>query len=424
MVITKSPLTGFIACSNSGGFWGTELIRAGYAAIIVEGKAAKPTYVWIKDKEVELRDAGALWGKNSHDTTDELQKMVGDTSARVCCISQSGESLSKIAAVMNEKERAAGRSGVGAVMGSKNLKAVAICGSIGQAFTKENIGAYREVYDTLYNRVVNSKDMSKYHDIGTAVNVAPLSALKGLPTRNFSQGSFEGANLVSGELFAKEYLSQHTSCAHCQCGCIHLATLREEYKPWHYATSKVAYDYELIYALGTALSISSPQDILRLILEVERQGWDVISMGITLAWATEAYISGVITDRETGGLPLYFGNADGYLEMMRRCAAGEGEFFRDLELGCAKCSEKWGGKDFAIHYGGVEPAGYMTGENFVISSLLGVRHSHLDDSGYSIDQKILTKPQPVEEQVAQQVQEAQWRMILNSLAICLFARGV
>jgi aldehyde:ferredoxin oxidoreductase len=229
---------------------------------------------------------------------------------------------------------------------------------------------------------------------------------------------------VSGETFGGKYLSQHTACAHCQCGCIHLATLREEYKPWHYATSKVSYDYELIFALGSVLSLSCPEDILRLILMVEREGWDAISMGVTLAWATEAYLNGVIGDKETDGLPISFGDAECYLEMMRRCAAGKGEFFRDLEQGCAKCSAKWGGEDFAIHYGGVEPAGYMTGENFALSSLLGVRHSHLDDIGYSLDQKLLNKLQPVEEQVAQQVREAQWRMILNSLAVCLFARGI
>jgi len=426
VAVFKSPLSGELGESHAGGRLSMALRAANIDALVITGQALSPTYIVIENHKVVFESAQNIWGKSAL-AAERLIRDAEDSGGRklsVLRIGPAGERRSPMACVTVDGSRHFGRTGLGGVMGAKNLKAIAICGSVGHSFAKEKIAEYREVYDTIYNRVVNSKDMSKYHDIGTAVNVTPLSALKGLPTRNFSQGSFESAGLISGEAFAEEYLSQHTSCAHCQCGCIHLATLREEYKPWHYATSKVSYDYELIYALGSALSVSSPKDILRLILVVEREGWDVISMGLTLAWATEAYLNGAIGDKETGGLPLSFGDTECYLEMMRRCAAGEGEFFRDLEQGCARCAAKWGGEEFAIHYGGVEPGGYMTGENFAVTSLLGVRHSHLDDTGYGIDQKLLNKPQPVEEQVVQQVQEAQWRMILNSLVICLFARGV
>jgi len=426
IAVFKSPLSGELGESHAGGRMSMALRAADIDALVITGRAAQPTYLVIENHKVAFNSAKTFWGKSAT-STERLVRSAEETGGRalsVLRVGPAGERRSPIACVTVDGSRHFGRMGLGGVMGSKNLKAVAISGNIGQSFAKEEMAAYREVYDTLYDRVVRSKDMSKYHDVGTAINVVPLSKLKGLPTRNFSQGSFEGAELVSGETFGRKYLSQHTACTHCQCGCIHMATLREEFAPWHYATSKVSYDYELIYALGSVLSISSPEDVLRLILAVEREGWDVISMGVTLAWATEAYLNGVIGDTETDGLPLSFGDAECYLEMMRRCAAGEGEFFRDLEQGCAKSSAKWGGSGFAMHYGGVEPAGYMTGENFTISSLLGVRHSHLDDTGYSLDQKLLNKSQPVEEQVAQQVQEAQWRMILNSLAICLFARGI
>ena len=426
VAVFKSPLSGELGESHAGGRFAMALRAADIDALVITGVAPRPSYIVIDNHSVTFKPAKNIWGKSAFATERLIRDAEGSDGHKLSIlrIGPAGERKSPLACVTVDGSRHFGRTGLGGVMGAKNLKAMAICGSMGQTFAKEEITAYRKVYDTLYDRVVHSKDMSKYHDLGTAVNVIPLSVLKGLPTRNFSQGSFEGAELISGEAFAKDHLSQHTACAHCQCGCIHLATLREEYKPWHYATSKVSYDYELIYALGSALSISSPQDILRLILLVEREAWDVISMGLTLAWATEAYLNGVIGDKETGGLPLSFGDAECYLEMLRRCAAGEGEFFRDLELGCAKCAAKWGGEDFAIHYGGVEPGGYMTGENFAVTSLLGVRHSHLDDTGYSIDQKLLSQPQSVEEQVTQQVKEAQWRMILNSLVICLFARGV
>ena len=426
VALFKSPLSGELGESHAGGRLSMALREAVIDAVVITGRAARPTYLVIDNHSVTFKSAVTFWGSSATSCERILRESesVNRRKLSIVRIGPAGERMSPMACAVVDSSRHFGRTGLGGVMGSKNLKAIVVSGSGGWEFEKAEIKAYNEIYDVLYDRVVRSKDMSKYHDIGTAINIMPLSMINGLPTRNFSQGSFESAEQVSGETFAKDHLAQHMSCSHCQCGCVHVATLRKEFQQWHYYTAKVSYDYELIYALGTSLSISSPQDILRLILEVERQGWDAISMGITLAWATEAYISGVISDEDTGGLALRFGDADCYLEMMRRCAAGKGEFFRDLDLGCAKCSEKWGGKDFAIHYGGVEPAGYMTGENFVVSSLLGVRHSHLDDSGYSIDQKLLTKPQPVEEQVAQQVKEAQWRMILNSLVVCLFARGV
>ncbi|MDD2454635.1 MAG: aldehyde ferredoxin oxidoreductase C-terminal domain-containing protein, partial [Synergistaceae bacterium] len=149
-----------------------------------------------------------------------------------------------------------------------------------------------------------------------------------------------------------------------------------------------------------------------------------ISLGCTLAWATESFLRGTLSLEETGGLPLAFGDGAAYLEMLGRMAKGQGEFYRDLEKGCAFCARKYGGDEWAIQYGGVEPGGYMTGENFALTCMMGVRHSHLDDTGYSIDQKLLNADQPLEEQVRAQVKEAQWRMVLNSLMICLFARGV
>ena len=426
VALFKSPLSGELGESHAGGRIAMALRDANIDALVITGCAPSPTYIVIENHKVVFNSASTFWGSSATSAERIVRDAEGVKGRKVSVlrIGPAGERRSPMACVTVDGSRHFGRTGLGGVMGSKNLKAIALSGASGWPIEKENAKAYREVYDILYDRVVNSKEMKKYHDIGTASNVVPLSGLRGLPTRNFSQGSFEGAEHISGETFAKDYLTQHTACAHCQCGCIHMATLREEYEPWHYTTSKVSYDYELIYSLGSVLSLSSPEQVLRLILLVEKQGWDVISMGVTLAWATEAYMEGVVTDKETGGLPLAFGDAECYLEMMRRCSMGEGEFFRDLELGCAQCSAKWGGEEVAIQYGGVEPGGYMTGENFVVTSMLGVRHSHLDDTGYSIDQKLLGKKQSLREQVEQQVKEAQWRMVLNSLIICLFARGV
>jgi len=307
-------------------------------------------------------------------------------------------------------------------MGSKKLKAIAISGKGTVPIVDPK--AYKNIYGQIYSRVVHSGEMQKYHNLGTPANVLSLNMIGGLPTRNFSEGTFENAEKISGEAFLKEVNVQHTACAHCPCGCIQIAELREEFAPAHYSTVRVSYDYEPIFALGSQLGLSSPQGILKLIAFIEKQGWDSMSMGNTLAWATEAFLSGVIGEMETSGLHFSFSDTAAYLDALHRIAAGGNGFFSDLEKGTAFCSEKYGGIDFAMHYGRVEPAGYLTGENAIMTWITGVRHSHLDDFGYSLDQKLLIQDVPLEEQVRLQVEDAQWKMVLNSLVICLFARGV
>lgn len=420
----KSPLSGELGESHAGGRLAMSLREAGIDALIMTGKAERPSYMVIENETVAVKSASTFWGQSAS-AADRILREAESRSGRkisIVRIGPAGERLSPMACATVDGSRHFGRLGLGAVLGSKNLKAIVVSGTKTLPLAKPK--EFKTVYDILYDRVVKSKEMKKYHDLGTAANVRPLSMIRGLPTRNFTQGNFEGAEAISGERFAKDFLVQHTACAHCQCGCIHLAELREEFAPFHYSTNRVSYDYELIYAMGSMLSLSSPEDIMKLLLLTEKQGWDVISLGCTLAWATESFLRGTLSLEETGGLPLAFGDGAAYLEMLGRMVKGQGEFYRDLEKGCAFCARKYGGDEWAIQYGGVEPGGYMTGENFALTCMMGVRHSHLDDTGYSIDQKLLNADQPLEEQVRAQVKEAQWRMVLNSLMICLFARGV
>ncbi|HPK06493.1 MAG TPA: aminotransferase class I/II-fold pyridoxal phosphate-dependent enzyme, partial [Aminivibrio sp.] len=195
MVVTKSPLTGCIASSNSGGFWGAELARAGWFMVILEGKAPKPTYLWINDDTVELRDAAAVWGKDSHASTDALLDDVGDSKAKVTCIGPAGERLSKLAAIMNDKNRAAGRSGVGAVMGSKNLKAVVVKGSARPYV--ENQDEMKAVLagamEKLKTNPVTSQGLPTY---GTAVLVNIINQLGGYPKNNWQPDLEEIENKV------------------------------------------------------------------------------------------------------------------------------------------------------------------------------------------------------------------------------------
>ena len=420
----KSPLTGELGESHAGGRLAMSLREAGIDALVITGRADRPSYLAIENDTVAVKSASTFWGQSATATDRILREAESKTGRKISVvrIGPAGERLSPMACATVDGSRHFGRLGLGAVLGSKNLKAFVVSGT--KTLPLANPKEFKAVYDVLYDRVVRSKEMKKYHDLGTAANVKPLSMIRGLPTRNFSQGNFEGADAISGERFAEKFLVQHTACAHCQCGCIHLAELREEFAPYHYSTNRVSYDYELIYAMGSMLSLSSPEDIMKLLLATEKQGWDVISLGCTLAWATESFLRGNLSLEETGGLSLSLGDGAAYLEVLERTAKGQGEFYRDLEKGCAFCSGKYGGEEWAVQYGGAEPGGYMTGENFAVTCMMGVRHSHLDDTGYSIDQKLLNAGQPLEDQVRAQVKEAQWRMVLNSLMICLFARGV
>ena len=424
VALFRSPLTGELGESHAGGRMAAAMREAGIDALVITGASKSPVYLNLNGREGELRSARTFWGKSSTATERILREAAGTRGRKLSIvrIGPAGERLSPIAGAAVDGSRHFGRLGLGAVMGSKKLKAIAVSGS--GALAVPDAKVYRVIYDRIYESVVRSGEMKKYHELGTPANILALDAIGGLPTRNFSQGTFENAARISGEAFLEKVNVQHTACAHCPCGCIQMAELREKFAPSHYSTVRVSYDYEPIFALGTQLSLSSPDEILRLIAFIEKQGWDSMSMGNTLAWATEAFLSGVIGESQTGGLCLSFGGTDLYMEALERIASGTGEFFRDLEKGTAFCSGKYGGKDFAMQYGRVEPAGYMTGENAMMSWIAGVRHSHLDDFGYSLDQRLLAGDIPLEEQVRLQVEDARWRMVLNSLVICLFARGV
>jgi len=419
----KSPLTGNLGESHAGGRFFQAMNSAGISAIVIKGKSPKPCYLSIYNDKVEIKQAGSIWGQSAL-ATERILRQAEDGKGKlsIARIGPAGERFSRYAAVTVDSSRHFGRLGLGAVMGSKNLKAVVIGGTSTLPIIDKK--EFNRLYKEIYTEIKESSLMKKYHDFGTSVNILPLSKIGGLPTRNFSQGYFEGARNISGEAFAGEHLIQHIACAHCPVGCIHMASYREKFaEPCQYKTVKVSYDYELIYALGSNLSISYAPDVLRLLEYVEKQGWDAISIGPVLSWATEASQKGIITLKETG-IPLAFGDTSTYMEVMKRMASGYNEFYRDLEQGADYCAEKYGGKELSICFGKNEAPGYMTGENTYIGFAVGVRHSHLDNASYSLDQKLLTTPMEEHKIVEELLNEERWRFILNSLVICLFARNI
>jgi aldehyde:ferredoxin oxidoreductase len=420
-----SPLTGEFGESHAGGRIAYALSHAGYDALVVTGKAPHPIYLRIHDNRIEFREAGVIWGTDTLEAGRILRSLNPAPGHRsIIRIGPAGENLVRYANVNVETFRHFGRLGLGAVFGAKNLKAIVTIGThhfpLGE-FARE----YRRVYGEVYRRVTETDAMAKYHELGTTMNVAPLNELGALPTRNLQTVRFEGAEAISGETFAEENLMFTRACAGCQIGCIHVALLRQPFgeSDWyHFDSSLVPYDYELIYALGSMLGVGRRQDLLMLIEEADLAGLDAISTGVTLAWATEAMEQGLVPADELG-VELCFGDARAYRHAIRAIGQGETELARWLGRGSLYAAQHYGGQDFAVALGGGQGvAGYHTGYANVVGHHIGARHSHLDNAGYSIDQKFgdLTDEGIIDKLIA----EEQERCMLTSLSICLFARQV
>jgi len=424
VAIFKSPLTGDLGESHAGGRLSMALFAAGFHIVKITGKAEKPVYLSIDNEQVNLVPCQSLWGRSALSVERILREKEDNRKGKksILRIGPAGERLSPIACVTVDSSRHFGRLGLGALFGSKNLKAVVISGNRYSRILDKK--SYQAFYNDLFKDLAYSENTYKYRDLGTSANVIPLSKIHSLPTRNFSQGFFESAERISGEFFAENFLAQQISCSHCPIGCIHVATLRELFADPHmYKTIKVSYDHELIYSIGSNLSISKAEEVLKLLQFIERQGWDAISIGVVLAWATEAFQKGIIDLSHTDGVALGFGDSLSYMKVLENISAGRNEFYRDLEKGVHYCSKKYGGEEFAIHFNKNEAPGYMTGPNAFVGYAVGVRHSHLDCAGYSIDQKFMGRQQEIEKEVKMMYEESLYRMITNSLVTCLFARG-
>jgi aldehyde:ferredoxin oxidoreductase len=423
----KSPHTGNLGESHCGGRSAVAIRMAGYGAIVVTGASETPMYLAIHGDKVHFRDASALWGMRSSYTPGRIirENEPGAGLRTIMRIGRAGERLVSYACVITETYRHFGRLGLGAVFGSKRLKAIVISGK--QSLPVLNKKRYKKLYHRVYKEAVFSPMMKKYHDLGTAENILPLNAMGALPTRNLKDATFEGAEQVSGEELARQYLGRRLACSHCPIACVHLAAFREPYEnePHFFKTSMISYDFEPIYALASMLGVSDGHSFLRLMDETEVLGLDVMSAGVALAWATEAQERGIISEEETSGLKLAWGDSSSYIQAMRFIVEQPNTFYRALARGVDHAAGVYGGTDFALAFGKNEMPGYHTGPGAHAGVLVGARHSHLDNAGYSIDQKVLFKREASPKEVAEALlSEERWRQILSSLVVCFFARGI
>jgi aldehyde:ferredoxin oxidoreductase len=366
-VITKGPLTGAIACSNSGGYWGAELKFAGWDMIILEGKAKKPVYLCIIDDKIELLDASDIWGKSVWDTDAWVKTRHQDPQMHVSAIGIAGENGVLFSCIVNDLHRAAGRSGVGAVMGSKNLKAIAVRGTGGvkvdnfPAFMKAT-NAAKEV---LKANAVTGEGLPTF---GTQVLMNIINEAGALPTRNTRDIQFDGAHDISAEAMAapsgkngKPNLLANQACFSCTIACGRISKVNEEHytvqnKPeyWH---ASGGLEYEAAWALGAATGVKDLDALTYANFICNEQGIDPISFGATLGAAMEMYEDGVITDKETGGLKLKFGSAEALTQATELTGKAEG-FGKELGMGSKRLCDKYGKPELSMTVKGQEFPAY------------------------------------------------------------------
>jgi aldehyde:ferredoxin oxidoreductase len=366
-VITKGALTGAIACSNSGGFFGNEMKNAGYDMIIFEGKSKNPVYLFIDNDDAKLIDASDMWGTSVWDTEDAIKNKHQDPQIRVASIGVSGEKGVKYACVVNDYHRAAGRSGVGTVMGSKNLKAVAIRGTkgVGVKDAKRFFAAAADAKKVLADNAVTGQGLPAF---GTQVLMNVINETGALPTRNHRDIQFEGAHAISAEAMAepresdgKPNLVRNAACFGCTIACGRISTVdRTHYtvaeRP-QYQIASGGLEYEAAWALGAATGVDDLNALTFANFICNEQGYDPISFGATVGAAMEMYETGVITDKETGGIELKFGSAKALTDLAELTGKGEG-FGAEIGLGSKLLCEKYGHPELSMSVKGQEFPAY------------------------------------------------------------------
>jgi aldehyde:ferredoxin oxidoreductase len=343
----KSPMTGTIAKAETGGFWAAELKRAGYDAVIIEGRADKPVYLWIQDGEASIKDASHLWGKETKETQDAIRAELGDNRIQVALIGPAGENKVRYACVMHGLHDAAARGGAGAVMGSKNLKAIAVRGhKLPQIADSERVKEIRQ-------QVLAQNPCVWLKECGTGgADIIPQEAMGNLPVRNFRDGLFPEANQIHAGLMMETMNGKMDGCFACPVRCKKMLQFDEPYRV------DAAYggpEYESLAALGSDCGIVNIKAIVKANERCGAYSLDTISTGSVIAFAMECFEKGLLTTRDTDGIELRFGNDDALLKVIDLIARRQG-IGNLLAEGTARMAEKIGrgSKDFAMQVKGLE----------------------------------------------------------------------
>jgi aldehyde:ferredoxin oxidoreductase len=398
-VVCKSPLTGIWGHANSGGSWAQRLKGSGFDGVILEGISPKPVYVKIQDGKAELRDASHLWGKLVPETQDLLTEELGK-DFRVVCIGPGGENLVRYACLMNEKHRAAGRAGVGAVMGSKRVKAIAVSGKETPKLAKKE--EFKKIAKKQYDLLNESMLKVGFESFGTNMLIDMVNAKGGLPTRNWQTGVFDIEDKISAQALTDKVLESKVNCFACPIACGRKTKIRKG--PWAGEKGEGP-EYESVVTLGPMTGVNDMEAITKANYLCNEYGLDTISAGNTIGFAMECYEKGILTDEQTGGLAFKFGDANLLVDLIEKIGKREG--IGDLLAeGSKVMSEKLnkGSEKFAMQVKGLElpaydpraakitglgyvtamrggdhMAGYVQGPAFLDTPFLVVDESKIDD---------------------------------------------
>lgn len=367
-VVTKSPLTGAIACSNSGGYFGNEMKNAGWDMVILEGKSPKPVYLYIENDKAELIPADDLWGKSAWETDELIHAKHQDPLLRIAVVGRAAEKGCLFSAIVNDLHRAAGRSGVGTVMASKNLKAVAIRGTLGVGGISNPSKFFKASQDGKKVLAENAVTGEGLPALGTQVLMNVINEVGALPTRNHREVQFEGASKISGEAMlevresdGKPNLTTNSACFGCTIACQRISTVDKNHfsvkdKPQYHGNSG-GLEFENAWSLGSDCGVDDLDAITAANFLCNEDAVDPISLGATIAAAMELFEEGAITVKETGGMELKFGSAEALLWATEVTVRGEG-FGKDLGLGSKRLCEKYGRPELSMTVKGQEFPAY------------------------------------------------------------------
>ncbi len=419
--ISKSPETGGVGEAVSHGTFGAELKRAGYDAVVLLGKAERPVYLWIDDDAIQLLDASNVWGKSPFETEDAIKAELGDYYVRVSSIGLAGEKLSKIACIINEKTRAAGRTGLGAVMGSKNLKAIAVRGTndIVVAKPQEFIEMVKEFHERMKGPAAQ-----KYRTLGTSGDILVQNALFCLPTRNGNNAHFENAERVSGEVLNERYIAKIIACNSCAMRCEHEAVVHDG--PYKGTLARMEYDN--IWALGPNCGVDKLDAIIKAAELCNYYGLDATSTGVTISFLMDCHEMGILNHDELGGIDAHFGNEEALIQLVEKIGKREG--IGDLLADGVKVAAEKIGKNsmqLAQQIKGLEVPGYdlrclkTTALSFAVS-FRGADHNR--SGAYSMELKGKVDRLKAEKGRGKLVKDAEdIYTLLDSLIICKNAKG-
>jgi aldehyde:ferredoxin oxidoreductase len=430
-IVARSPLTGLLGESYAGGFFGAELRHAGYDGIVIMGQATVPMWLYVGDSRAELRQAGSMWGQDTFATRAHIQETLGDTRVRVGCIGPAGENHVRYAGIAHDNARMAARTGLGAVMGAKRLKAVAVRGTRARPLTMADEPHFDMVAHRM-RRIFKEDVFSQVlHATGTGGNLDYLHYLGALPIRYFTQGAWDGATAISGNAMAETILTGTEACYGCPVACGRLVSI----SAGKYATNGEIKgpEYETLGALGSQLLIDDLAAVTHLGHLCDCLGLDTISTGNTIALAVYLYDQGIIGPADTGGITLRWNDPDGVAALIEQIAyrRGLGDVLCEGVRGVA---ERFGAEDLAVHFNGMSPAmhdpraysGMML--TYATSPIGG---SHNQSAYYGVESGRIIEELDIQAldrhqdsgKAASVVRHQDWSAVLNALVTCIFSNA-